>query len=145
MNTQRNPLPTQGETHPSPTVVNPYRDLPDIADAPDVAGNEVLRDKLERLKDFMRSEGLDKHLGIMLNHRHFDIEDDEVLVETCDEDTRTLTIHPVKRSKMASLPEVKQTQWRVDVNGILLGCVQVCINTGQGHSPVHVPDGNLFL
>lgn len=144
-NTLRNNLPTEDGRNESLPFVNPYRDLPDIVDAPDMAANEELKGKLERLKEFMRSEGLDKHLGIMLNHCHFDIYDDEVLVETCDEDARTLTIRPVKRNKLASLPDVKQTQWRVDVNGLLLGCVQYCINTGDGHSPVHVPDDGFFL
>ncbi len=47
---------------------------------------------------------LEKHdaidrFGITLLHKHFDLADDEVLVETCDEERKELTSRPIKKSE----------------------------------------------
>lgn len=53
-----------------------------------------------------KSEVLSRHgklnpFGLSLLHDHFEMAEDEVLKETCDPQTRTLTMSPVKDSSLA--------------------------------------------
>ena len=50
------------------------------------------------LRDVLQRYGALDRFGISLIHRHFDIADDEELMEYTDVEERTLTVKPVKKS-----------------------------------------------
>lgn len=52
--------------------------------------------------------------GVGLLHRHFALGEDERLVETIDEATRTLTARPVKAG---DLPEAMPSMWQLTSDG----------------------------
>jgi hypothetical protein len=84
-------------------------DLPDIhdvesvSDADDVCFAE-LREVLER------HHALDR-FGVVLLHKHFELEPDEVMVEVVDTENRTLTTRPMKSDPARHTIE---TVWRLD-------------------------------
>lgn len=51
--------------------------------------------------------------GISLLHKHFDIADDEILVERCDSLNRVLTTTPVSKADYKA-ENLLQTSWRFD-------------------------------
>lgn len=62
--------------------------------------------------------------GLTLLHQHFDVADDEMLVEECDAENRRLTIMPQKLSALAGIPTVS-TNWRLDTGAVMAKCIQV--------------------
>jgi len=106
------------------TAKNPYRDLKDIDETPNISAEE--QQQLERLAVFMAAEGMTERFGITLLHKHFEVADDEMLLESCDPENRTLTIQPVKKAELAKTKGAhRKTQWRYDgVNGLV--CVLLC-------------------
>jgi hypothetical protein len=72
-------------------------------------------------------EVLKKHdrltrFGVTLLHQHFNVADDEVLMETCDPESRTLTIQPAPKSELYSLDFI-ETSWRLDSGTPVMHCV----------------------
>ena len=110
----RNELPTIEEVEP----LNPKDDAC-IADLV-----EVLR----------RHNSLTR-FGITLLHKHFDTEEDECFVETCDPVTRTLRMDVELRSAVAAGP-VKDTAWQLDTGRAVMNCR--CINMDEHR---HMPRG----
>ncbi|HAS39053.1 MAG TPA: hypothetical protein DCS93_01175 [Microscillaceae bacterium] len=119
-------------------TVNPYTALKDI----DVIDpfNDDDRETLALIREVLRKRNAIDRFGLTLLHDHFDVNDDEVLVETCDPATRTLTIKPYRNEELkeADIEEdgYVQTNWRFDENDPQnLFCVQVCLahTGGPGH------------
>ncbi len=75
-------------------------------------------DCLREVRDVLKKFGALDRFGINLLHRHFDIQDDEILLETTDMATRTQTVRPVKMSY--SEQELKVTAFRF-VDGDQIG------------------------
>ncbi|EAY31870.1 hypothetical protein [Microscilla marina] len=72
----------------------------------DVACFEELREVLKK------HQKLDR-FGLCLLHKHFDVNEDEILVESCDVKNRTLTIQPEKTAAEARSNEtLLETNWR---------------------------------
>lgn len=63
-----------------------------------------------------------RRFGVTLLHQHFDIGDDEILVEDTDPDTRLQTIQPRKKAEIADLPAII-TSWRLDSGRPMMGCL----------------------
>ena len=57
--------------------------------------------------------------GVNLLHEHFHVADDEVLMETCDFETRVLTIRPVKVANDMDQTSIA-TNWRLDTDGAVV-------------------------
>jgi hypothetical protein len=53
-------------------------------------------DFLRELRDVLKKHGVLERFGISLLHTHFDVAEDEVLLETTDIEERTQFIRPVK-------------------------------------------------
>jgi len=68
--------------------------------------------------------------GITLLHKHFEMAEDELLLETTDLKTRIQTIQPVKKSELEGLDAIV-TSWRLDTEGPLMNCK--CIKMGNDH------------
>ena len=83
--------------------------------------------------------------GITLLHKHFDLNDNEMLVEELDANTRTMHISP-RKPEEENL-EFFQTAWRLgEGTEIILGCIQTCVwrqesDGKQRHSIRHVTKG----
>lgn len=138
MNNQGKIIPISGKDVLVPPLVNATQGLMDIDNTSDASRAEFLG--VQEVLHMMEAKNLTSRFGITLLHKHFDVADDEIMIETCDTKKRTLLIRPIKKTILAKMPvEVRQTQWRGDVEGIGLGCSVVCTNTGQGHSPSHIP------
>jgi hypothetical protein len=110
---------------------------------PDIDEVEPLSEKdgvcLKELKEVLKKHNSLSRFGITLLHQHFPVADDEVLVESCDEQTRTLTIRPVKKATVGDY-QLIQTNWRLDTGGALALCTTYCPPGPRGHSgsPIHV-------
>jgi hypothetical protein len=111
--------------------------LPDVDDVeplglPDEACIDELRAVLAR-------HGALNRFGITLLHDHFDLEPDEVLVETCDKQGRVLTMRPVKASAL-SVGTLVETQWQLTPEGAAQRqvCKVGCFSDLKGkHNHVH--------
>lgn len=55
-------------------------------------------DCLREVRDVLAKFGALDRFGINLLHRHFNIQEDEILLEITDQNTRTQTVRPVKKS-----------------------------------------------
>jgi hypothetical protein len=105
----------------------------------------VLSDKDRACLDAIRSV-LDEHgcldrFGVNLLHRHFELADDEILVEQVDDAGRKLVVKPVRLSVVAAdMPTAYETQWhwrRSPSGEVAQICVQRCF-PGSYESPAHV-------
>jgi hypothetical protein len=67
-----------------------------------------------------RHDRLDR-LGICLLHQHFDLADDEILLEACDEANRRLYLRPVKRSALREEDTI-YTSWALGAGSALQAC-----------------------
>jgi hypothetical protein len=80
---------------------------------------------LDEIRQVLIKHGATHRFGISLLHQHFDVGNDEILVEECDPVARTLVIKPRKASEMEGVKRI-ETNWRLDSDTSLLACVQVC-------------------
>lgn len=83
--------------------------LPDIDDVEPFDSDD--QSCLDEIRNVLERHGRLERFGITLLHEHFEVADDEVLVETIDIENRTLTCRPMKRSDVG---ESVQTMWRLD-------------------------------
>jgi hypothetical protein len=88
------------------------------------------------LQAVLKRHKLEKRYGITLLHKHFDIADDEMLVEHTDLTTRTLTSRP---QKIGSIPNenVMEVTWSMDTDTTMGICVTRCFYN-QNSTPQHV-------
>jgi hypothetical protein len=109
-----------------------YRDLPDIdavrpLDEADLAC-------LTAIRDVLAQHGRLDRFGVNLLHNHFPIHEDEVLVETCDDEARSLTM-TIQPKAVLDKPGVVQTAWRMSDGAVMMGCHNACVVNGIGRHP----------
>jgi hypothetical protein len=111
-----------------------FEDLPGIERVePWRESDQVLFDELHAVLEKHRAAS---RFGITLLHKHFPVFENEVLVESCDHETRTLTTRPRPKSGVSA--RVIETNWRFDVPGILSQvCYTLCEDEDGGHASVH--------
>jgi hypothetical protein len=115
------------------------RDFPDIDDA--ARRSESDAELFAELREVLERHGAASRFGVTLLHKHFSIDADEVLVETCDVETRTLVTKPYPRALALARPTI-DTNWRFDVRGeVAQECWQWCFfdNDAQAHLKEHRP------
>lgn len=66
---------------------------------------------------FDKYKSLTRTFGLQLVHSHFSINDDEVLLETNNEELRHLFVRPVKVTQLNKIPLA--TSWAKDNNGVI--------------------------
>ena len=92
---------------------------------------------IAELKNVLERHGALQRFGVTLLHNHFPVYEGEVLVEECDEETRTLTLKPVSRESLNE-GALMQTNWRLDTGASVQGCVAYCLMDGGRHvGPKH--------
>jgi hypothetical protein len=109
--------------------------VPHIDDVKPVSSNDEAC--LGDIRAVLQRHGALQRFGVMLLHEHFDLAPDEVLVETVDPSTRTLTIRPAKKAEVDNEPSLP-TSWRLDSPDALLECRTQCIPAGDAHGHAHM-------
>lgn len=74
---------------------------------------------IEQVRKVLEENDALDRFGITLLHSHFDLGDDEVLVETVDAEARTLTIRPESKAKLDAEADPVVTSWRLRADGSL--------------------------
>ena len=109
------------------TKLNPlqWSKLPDIDEVEPF--NEDDEACLLELKAVLEKHGRLSKFGLTLLHSHFPMAEDEILVEVCDINNRTLTSKPMKTDR-SDRNKAIQTMWRFDsIQGkqCLLECMKL--------------------
>lgn len=112
-----------------------YKDLADIDTVPSLDDDDMAC--LSDIRDVLLKHGKLERFGVNLLHSHFPIKEDEVLVETCDDEARTLTMKVKSKDVLAS-SDLKATAWRLSDGEVMLGCYTACVAAGGGHKRKHV-------
>lgn len=76
---------------------------------------------LSDIQNVLRKHGKLNRFGVTLLHKHFPLADGEVMVESCDPASRTLTIKPVALESINEEHYV-ETCWRLDTGQPLMRC-----------------------
>jgi len=113
-----------------------WSSLKDIDDVEPI--NEKDQSVLIELKEVLLKHGYTNRFGVCLLHKHFDISQDEIVMENTDVDARVSILSVEKDDQAVNSIE---TMWRFS-NGIQAGthCVQRC-EYNSGHRSVHSKEG----
>ena len=119
-------------------------DLPSFEEVKPLS--EVDIECFNEIRDILKKYGALNRFGITLLHKHFDLEEGEMLVEELNDKNRGMYISP-RRPEQENLT-VLQTAWRLG-DGIKagIGCYQTCVwspdsNGVNRHSYKHIKAGN---
>ncbi len=120
-------------------VPTQWNHLPDISDTQPLTDKE--RDCLDAIRDVLDRFGCLDRFGVNLLHKHFEMADDEILVEQVDEAGRRLVTKPVRVALVqAEMPTAYETQWHWQRNPkgeVAQVCNKRCF-PGDWQSPGHV-------
>ncbi|CQD21008.1 hypothetical protein BN1232_05116 [Mycobacterium lentiflavum] len=122
----------------SQIILNPiqWMDLSYIDDVQPIDDDDA--ECLEEIRLVLeRHKNLDR-FGIALLHSHFQIADDELLLETTDVEEREHWVRPVKKSHLSQMGlEARTTILRFDTTGHSQACG--CAVSNHGHTGTHTP------
>jgi hypothetical protein len=104
---------------------------PDISETDPLSQND--KNCLREMRDVLDRFGCLDRFGVNLIHKHFEIADDEALLETIDVEERTLTVRPVKKADLG--PSI-ETQWNLRRGDAYIACPVFC-SPGGGHRAYH--------
>lgn len=116
-----------------------YSSLTDIDEVEPLSDHDHL--VLTDLRDVLRKYGLTDRFGVCLLHKHFDLNDDEVLMESTDPRARVSTLVVARRNSIQG--RSIETMWKFSNNRPIVAgqeCRQACDPYG-GHLPVHLVIG----
>jgi hypothetical protein len=122
---------------PSPVQLSPmqWSVLPDITDVPPMSLDDHA--VLDAVRDVLVQHGALGRFGVHLLHKHFDVAEDEVLVEYTDVNARTQECRVEKRVSDRVEPSARiETMWSFSGPGALRVCDQQCVNN-YGHNSRH--------
>ena len=89
------------------------------------------------VREVLRRHGVERKYGLTLLHKHFDIEEDEVMVEFTDIVGRTQISKPVKVQEISTKSLIEVT-WRLDDERLMSACDRYCSPTTDIHgNPRH--------
>lgn len=96
--------------------------------------NETDYPCLEEIRDILKRHGMQSRFGVMLLHKHFELEDDEVLVESTDIESRIQTIIPVKKAEISDSTSI-ETSWMLSDGDktLMTACLTQCWKDVQGN------------
>lgn len=96
--------------------------LPDINDVEPVTGKDDAI--FEEIRETLTRHGALTRFGVTLLHQHFEMADNEVLVEHIDVDNRILTNRPFAVEQFGNAIE---TSWRLDDPTAQRRCETLCV------------------
>lgn len=122
-----------------PADIAQWNHLPDIHDVTPL--NDHDRACLDAVRDVLAKFDCLDRFGVNLLHKHFEMAEDELLIEQVDEAGRRLVTKPVKLDIVSGqMASAYETQWHWQRNGqgaLALICVARCF-PGNYESPGHV-------
>jgi hypothetical protein len=77
------------------------------------------------IRELLKRHGVEQKYGLALLHKHFDLADDEVLMEYADVENRTLTTRPAPRSDVSAVNAV-ETMWSLATGTMTMVCRGFC-------------------
>ena len=110
---------------------NPYATLQDISE---VQPYDAQKDAklFKALHEVLREYDAVDRFGLTLLHDHFEVGANEWMVETHDEQNRTLTIKPYRNEELQEAKvDLQETNWRFDKAGEVVA-MQLCVKDLQG-------------
>jgi hypothetical protein len=116
----------------------PLPSLPDIDEVAPISESD--RPCLDEIRAVLAKHGALQRFGIALLHEHFEVTEDEILVETIDVETRTLTSSPEKVAELSEYNTI-ETSWRLDDLDAMARCTTACRPasfTESRHKQVHI-------
>jgi hypothetical protein len=102
--------------------------LPDIDEVAPFGGKEGDEECFAELRAVLAKYGALQRFGVTLLHQHFDISEDEVLVETVDVENRILTSTPGATNQINTQQRVIETSWRLDDPRGARRCETKCVS-----------------
>jgi hypothetical protein len=85
---------------------------------------------IDRIREVLEENDALDRFGLTLLHTHFDLDDDEVLVEKVDSELRTITIRPEKKAELEEVADPVATSWRLRPKGGVEATLQCFRNKG---------------
>lgn len=118
-------------------IAKEHQGLIDIDDA-ETFNPEKDQPLFDELKAVLTRHGALHRFGVTLLHKHFDVYEGERMIESCDTETRTLTIQPVSRPLGENETHVG-TGWRFDTGSLMVNqlCFADCLKSGTRHKEIH--------
>lgn len=117
------------------TIAKEHSGLLDIDDVRPFSDED--KQCFTELQEVLERHGALQRFGVTLLHTHFPVYEGEVLVEECDEESRTLSLRPMKKVGIKE-ENLMQTNWRLDTGDSVQGCTAYCLMDGGRHvGPKH--------
>ncbi len=115
------------------TQLNPlqWSTLPDIDDVDPLSEEDEAC--LQDIKTVLEKHGRLSKFGVALLHTHFALKQNELMLEVCDVDNRTLVAKPVNMDFISS-ENIIETLWRFD-QGSGSSCADICWKQTNGQHP----------
>ncbi len=76
-----------------------WADLKKLKDVQPINDSDV--ECMAEVREVLKKHGKRERFGLALLHKHFEMDDGELLVEDSDEETRELSIKPIKREAVS--------------------------------------------
>ena len=113
--------------------------LKDIDDVEPMNDNDL--PVLMEIKDVLKRHGKIERFGVALLHSHFDLGDDEIMVESADHSDRVLTLQPIQSN--GSSDNLVGTIWmlRDEPMHAMAWCRRFCERSWLGHFKMHNREG----
>jgi hypothetical protein len=87
---------------------------------------------MDEVRSVLVKHGALQRFGLTLLHSHFDLADDEILVETVDAKERKLTIRPMPVREAMAAGDPFETSWRLDSPSGEPECLLYCFRSSDG-------------
>ena len=112
---------------------------PLLDDVEDLDGSDLVC--FQEIAAVLQRHGKLDRFDLALRHGHFDVADDELLVETSDPISRTLSIEPYRPDSIPVGAGIRETVWSLELDGPVASqrCKQGCfVDLKDKHSASHV-------
>lgn len=90
---------------------------------------------VEEFKELLKKHNKLDRFGLSLLHKHFDLAEGEILLESTDVHGRRQVIEPIRAETLPE-GEAMETAWRFDTEE-KFWCFAYCQSSGRGHQPQH--------
>jgi predicted transcriptional regulator of viral defense system len=118
-------------TTPMESIAPEFIGLQDIDEIEPISDKD--RACLDEIQKVLERHGALQRFGVSLLHSHFPVHEGEILVESCNKSSRTLTLRPVKLAEVSE-NNLMETNWRLDLRGAVNRCVAYCHRSGGRHT-----------
>ena len=89
---------------------------------------------LTEIRDVLARHGKLERFGVTLLHKHFDIAENELMIETIDPINRVQTIRPMSQEEIAAMDgKILETCWSMVDGDVVMGCKRGCVYVSGKH------------